>query len=258
MENLDYHFLKYIGVNREGQRGIHSFYLPFFQGCRRVADLGCGEGFFVELLAEAGIQAIGVDSDSACCREPLERGLDIVCQDIFEYLRGLKEGELDGIFSSHLVEHLTYEKVLELLSLSHRALAPGGAIVLTTPNARSLFSHLEMFYMHFGHVSFYHPNLLCFFFQQTGFSSPVAGENPGLKSLLLGNYRLEQLDLSSMAKDITSNLKWPHRLRARLARAFAWPYLEAITHRFNSNVQQVNGMLDVLDCSFECYVKATR
>ncbi|MCJ7667748.1 MAG: hypothetical protein MUP04_05630, partial [Anaerolineae bacterium] len=60
-----------------------------------------------------------------------------------------------------------------------------GKIVITTPNVRGLFAHLEMFYMHFGHVSFYHPNLLRFFLEYVGFSDAQMGENPRTASPLL-------------------------------------------------------------------------
>lgn len=258
MEELDYHFLRYIGATREGQRRIHAFYLPFFQGCRRVVDLGCGEGHFVEMLKETGLEAVGVDRDSGCCRAASQRGLRVVCQDVFQYLREIGEGEVDGIFSSHLVEHLAYQEVLDLLSLCLKALAPGGTIVLTTPNVRSLFSHLEMFYMHFGHVTFYHPNLLCFFLQYKGFSNPTAGENPNLTSLLLGDFRLQGLDLGWGEDGAKGPQKRLRRVRAFLARAVAGPYLESLVAQSNRNFQRVNDVLETLDRSFECYVKATR
>jgi hypothetical protein len=56
---------------------------------------------------------------------------------------------------------------------------------MVTPNARSLFSHLEMFYLHFGHITFYHPRLVCFFLDHEGFVKPQFGENPETASPLL-------------------------------------------------------------------------
>jgi len=188
-ESLDYEFLKYIGVVPETQKRIQGYYLPFFEGCETVVDLGCGQGDFLELLKENGIKGLGVDHDPKCCAVARERGLDVACQDVFEYLREVNEESVDGIFSAHLVEHLPYEKVIELFRLSYRALGKGGKIVITTPNVRGLFAHLEMFYMHFGHVSFYHPNLLRFFLEYVGFSDAQMGENPYTASPLLSGIR---------------------------------------------------------------------
>ncbi len=182
---LDYDFLRYIGVESENQRRLQSFYLPRFKGCRSVVDLACGDGDFVGLLLEKGIDAVGVDADDKSAAALTERGLPFIHQDVFDYLKEAPAESADGIFCAHLVEHLPYPKVIELCRESYRMLAPGGVIVLATPNVRTLFSHLEMFYLHFGHVSFYHPRLLCFFLEHAGFAEAAHGENPETASPLL-------------------------------------------------------------------------
>ena len=182
---LDFDFLQFIGVLPENQRRIHGFYLPFFTNCRKVVDLGSGNGSFVELLREHGIDAEGVDSDPKACQAAAERGIPVVQSDALDYLEHRPAGSIDGIFCAHLVEHLAYPQVIDLIRSSLRALQPGGTIVLATPNVRSLFSHLEMFYLHFGHVTFYHPRLLCFFLQHEGFVDIESGENPEIPSPML-------------------------------------------------------------------------
>lgn len=193
IEGLDHAFLRWLPVVVEDQKAYQSFYLPFFENCDTVIDLGCGEGNFVELLEEHGIHAIGVDSDRACCQAAWDRGINVVHQDALSYLAELDAESADGIFSAHLVEHLPYETVIELIRRSYRALKPGGVIVLTTPNVRGLFSHLEMFYIHFGHVTFYHPRLLCFFLEFAGFTQAESGENPTEPQPLCGDV-LESLE----------------------------------------------------------------
>jgi len=105
-------------------------------------------------------------------------GSNVIRQDALSYLAEIEAESVDGIFSAHLVEHLPYETVIELIRRAYRVLKPGGVIVLATPNVRGLYSHLEMFYIHFGHVTFYHPRLLCFFLEYAGFTQPEEGENP--------------------------------------------------------------------------------
>ena len=57
---LDNAFLRYIDVRTEVQQENQASYLPLFDGCSRVVDLGCGDGDFVELLQKKGIEALGV------------------------------------------------------------------------------------------------------------------------------------------------------------------------------------------------------
>ncbi|MFQ5857251.1 MAG: class I SAM-dependent methyltransferase [Anaerolineae bacterium] len=187
IEGLDHAFLRWLPVVPEDQKAYQSFYLRFFEDCKTIVDLGCGEGNFVELLTEHGIQAIGVDFDRQCCEAAWERGINVVYQDALTYLAEADAESFDGVFSAHLVEHLPYETVIELIRRSYRVLKPGGVIVLTTPNVRGLFSHLEMFYIHFGHVTFYHPRLLCFFLEFAGFAEPESGENPTQPHPLCGD-----------------------------------------------------------------------
>jgi len=192
---LDDAFLRYIRATPENQRRIQSFYLPFFHQCRgRVLDLACGHGDFVQLLTENGVDALGVDSDPACCQQARERGVDIVCEDVFDYLQEIAEDTVSGIFCAHLVEHLPYQQVMQLVQLAYRVLEPGGIILLATPNVRGLYPHLESFYMHFGHVTFYHPKLLSFFLDYSGFSNPRMGENPRMADPLWRDVALKNPD----------------------------------------------------------------
>ncbi len=256
-EGLDHEFLCYIGFESAGQKQHQRFYLPSFAGCRSVVDLGCGSGEFVELLGEAGITALGVDADPLACAAARERGLTVVCQDAFDYLTQAEPGSADGVFASHFVEHLPYERVLELLRLSYRLLRPGGVIVLTTPDVRSLYSHLEMFYLHFGHVSFYHPLLLCFFLEHVGFVQTESGENasPVAPALpIFGSLSTYPIRVELPMWKTT----WPHRVLRRLrmlvARLLLQPYLDMINH----NLEQITAGLKRIDRPFECYVKAVK
>lgn len=294
IEGLDHAFLRWLPAVLEEQKAYHSFYLPFFEGCQTVIDLGCGEGHFVELLTERGIHAIGVDADRECCRAAQERGVNVVHQEALEYLAALEPGSVDGAFAAHLVEHLPYETVIELLRRAYRALKPGGVIVLTTPNVRGLFSHLEMFYLHFGHVTFYHPRLLGFFLEFVGFAEVQVGENPRDPHPLLGDV-LERLGTGVQEEGPTDVVTSP-RLRYDpqlprpynplrrliwhgkmfLVRLIVQPYLDHFMTEINTALQALEAeltrlraqsgdnraelaqVLERLDRPFEAYVVARK
>lgn len=193
--DLDYRFLRYIGVTLEGEAQIHRIYVPMLAGCRQVVDLGCGLGGFVQLLRDAGIDAYGVDADPQCAADAQAHGIPVVVDDVLHHLRTLAPATLDGVFSAHLVEHLPYPVVIELIELAFRALRPGGRLLLATPNPRALVSHLEMYTMHFGHVAMYHPNLLAYFMDYAGFVDVTHGENAATAaSAVAGLSPLVQLD----------------------------------------------------------------
>ena len=115
---------------RERQRR----YVPRFEGLSDVVDVGCGRGEFLELLREAGVSAVGVDSDEAMVGRCRELGLDAIQDDALHFLRGRPEESHGGIFAGHLVEHLERGEVVELVRLAFSRLRPGGALVIETVN----------------------------------------------------------------------------------------------------------------------------
>ena len=275
LTGLDYDYLRYTGVNAADQRKNHSFYLPFFRDCRRVVDLGCGDGDFVQLLVEQGVEALGVDSDPIAAEKMRARGLSIIAEDALTYLQNVEAGSLDGIFSAHLVEHLRYQAVYQLIFYANRALKSGGRIVLATPNPHALISHLDLYWLHFGHVSFYHPRLLCFFLHRVGFRSETWGENPAPPHPLLGSLyhhqappqansidpgRFERRSIDWEASPPREKLsRWRRSLRGRLARLLG---LDDIVRQVNQEFAQLpadmDSLIDRVDRPFECFATAVK
>jgi O-antigen chain-terminating methyltransferase len=111
-------------------------YLPYFEGCTNVLDVGCGRGEFLELLREAGIGAQGVELDDDLAQWCHQRGLVVRCTDALEYLAQLHDGELDGIFCAQVVEHLRTDDLLRFVDLTFQKLRPGWAHRDRNPQSR--------------------------------------------------------------------------------------------------------------------------
>ena len=115
------------------------YFRPFvarFAGCQSVLEIASGQGFFLDMLREAGIPARGVEADAALCKAARERGLQVEQADFFDYLH--KAEPFDGCMASHIVEHFLPERVEALLGLLHRAAKPGSRLVILTPNIANL------------------------------------------------------------------------------------------------------------------------
>lgn len=158
-----------------------------------VADLGCGRGYFLEALRDRGVAAEGVDlADEAvvCCQA---LGFEITRTDAMAYL-GTTRG-LRGIFASHLIEHLPFDVAEEMLRRAFVALAPGGSIVIVTPNLRDIDTLSEIFWLDPTHVRPYPPALVSSMLEDHGFVSVESGRGAmpyGLRSMprvLLGRVR---------------------------------------------------------------------
>ena len=147
----------------------------FFKDCRRVLDLACGPGFFLELLREAGIDAVGVDRNEYLVEKVRLKQLQAVHSDVFHYLEMLEEG-VDGIFCSHFVEHLPFDRVVRLVELITMRLHPGGVLVLVLPNPGSIRLHLFGFWRDPEHVRFYTGNLIASVCRHYGLSVEHSNE----------------------------------------------------------------------------------
>jgi SAM-dependent methyltransferase len=144
-------------------------YLRYFQDRENVLDIGCGRGEFLELLRESGIKAGGVDLDLDMVLLCREKGLDVVMDDAFAHLATLADDSVGGVFAAQLIEHLHPRRVIESVKLCYRKLAPGGVLVLETPNPKCLMIFADTFYKDPSHIQPAHPDTMQFLFEATGF-----------------------------------------------------------------------------------------
>jgi O-antigen chain-terminating methyltransferase len=156
--------------SREEIRSRLTAYAPLFEGLAPVADLGCGRGEFLEVLRDKGIAACGVEGNSHVARDCRERGLDVVEGDLLAFLRTQAEGGLGGVFAAQVAEHLPPAVLQAVLNESHRALRPGGLLILETVNPRSVLGLLEVFNRDLTHERPLHPETLSFLAAAAGFS----------------------------------------------------------------------------------------
>lgn len=140
-----YHRLenRYRGTRSEITRRLR-IYLPDVEaavlrtGKKPVMDLGCGRGEWLELLAEVGIDAFGIDTNQVQIAEGQELGLDLRLGDALAVLAEAETDSLSVISAHHLIEHLPFDMVAWITREATRVLAPGGILLFETPNTRNV------------------------------------------------------------------------------------------------------------------------
>jgi len=145
------------------------FYVPYFKKCRRVLDLGCGRGEFLELLKENGIVGVGADLNSDAISACRAKNIEAHQSDIFDFLAGQPDDSFDGVFCTHVVEHLAPERLPSLVDLVTQKLAPGGLFALETPNPGCLAIFAGDFYLDPTHQRPVPSQQLDFYLQEAGF-----------------------------------------------------------------------------------------
>jgi SAM-dependent methyltransferase len=147
-------------------------YLPYVEAVQAsgdVIDLGCGRGEWLELLAETGIKARGVEKNLVLSEQCRERGLEVVEEDMFAHLRALPNESARAITGFHIVEHVSIDALVSLLDEAMRVLLPGGVAIFETPNPENVLVGSNFFYLDPTH---HHPlpsELMQFLFESRGF-----------------------------------------------------------------------------------------
>lgn len=112
-----------------------------------VLDLGCGRGEWLALLQEAGIEAVGVDTNEGQLAEARQRGLAVTRADGLAFLQAEPEARFGAVTAFHLVEHLPFAVLAEWLAAACRVLKPGGLLLIETPNPENLIVGAHTFHM---------------------------------------------------------------------------------------------------------------
>ena len=150
-------------------------YLPFVKAAgvgsksMQILDVGCGRGEWLELLGEQGFSVVGVDANRILVAQCRERGLDVVEDDLMNYMRALPDASLGGITGFHIVEHLAIETLVKFLNETMRVLKPGGVVIFETPNPENVLVGSCNFYFDPTHRNPLPAQVLRFLVESRGF-----------------------------------------------------------------------------------------
>ena len=115
--------------------------LGSFRTTGSLLEIGCGEGEFLKVATENGWQTTGIEvSESAAQTAREKHGLDVLTGTIEQHQDRLAPGSFDVVVLWGLVEHVRNPG--ELLRTARRLVRSGGAVLLYTPNADSIFHRL--------------------------------------------------------------------------------------------------------------------
>lgn len=150
-------------------------YLPFIKKLQELyptacaIDLGCGRGEWLECLRDVGLSSIGIDIDDSMLATCQQMNLEAVKGDAIAYLKQLPDESQIVVSAFHLVEHLAFEVIQELVKESLRVLRPGGILITETPNPENIVVGSSRFYLDPTHIKPLPPELLSFIPEYYGF-----------------------------------------------------------------------------------------
>ena len=149
------------------------FYLPYLKDAGitdEVLDLGSGRGDWLELLREEGIEARGVDTNPVLVKASRESGFEVADADALDHLQTLPDQSAKAITGFHIVEHLSFEKLILLVEQIVRVLKPRGLVILESPSPENLVVAACNFYADPTHRRPVYPHTLKFLLNNSGLS----------------------------------------------------------------------------------------
>ena len=191
--------------------------LGIFAGRKNVLDIGCGRGIFLENLREKGIGGYGIDVNEemiALCRQ---KGLKVWQEGAIFHLAELKDGVLDGIFISHVMEHLSPKEMVDLVCLVYQKLKNDSPIVVITPNILNLSVSSNTFFIDPTHINHVHPEVLKFSLSLQGFREIQESFSQPMPDEL----KLHEIDIEALAE----------------------PEVKHLAEKINANFAKLNGVL---------------
>ena len=121
------------------------FFQQFVRESKVVADLGCGEGQFINNIRCAEKHGLDLNLNS---QKFLKEGVTFHQQDSTERWP-FDDGSLDIVFTGNFFEHLPTQNHLELtLEEAHRCLKSSGVIIALGPNANRIHGSYWDFWDH--------------------------------------------------------------------------------------------------------------
>lgn len=139
----------------------------------KLLDVGCSSGAFLDTAKKLGASTYGVEPAAKAAQTAKLKGHDVKAaflQDV-----GYSDNSFDLITLFEVIEHLKSPK--ELLDEMYRILKPGGLVMISTGNAKSLTVNVlkerwDYFSInrHGGHISFFNPNSIVSITKQSNFN----------------------------------------------------------------------------------------
>ncbi|SDI94322.1 Methyltransferase domain-containing protein [Frankineae bacterium MT45] len=135
-----------------------------------VIDVGTGRGEWLAMMAEANLDAIGIDTNAEAVQVSQASGLNAICGDGIDYLRTQPAQSVAAVTCFHVVEHLPNQLQVDFVKAAMHALKPGGLLIVETPNPTNLNVGAAAFYLDPTHLRPVNPDYLAFVLRDMGFA----------------------------------------------------------------------------------------
>lgn len=172
----------------------------YLKDCKKILDIGCGEGEFMRLSPK---KIIGIDSNKKSIQICRKNKLNVVLGEATKL--PFANNFFDGVHCCHVIEHMYPSQAHKMLSEVSRVLKKNGIFLLSTP----ILWH--GFYNDFTHIKPYNPESLIRYLCVEG-KEKTLGEVGGRFELLDLYWRYRPVPMPTKAGRIISSFLYQYGL----------------------------------------------
>ncbi len=190
--------------------------------------------------------------------EAKKLGLNASCENVIDHLSN-NDNTYDGIFSAHLVEHLTPESAQLFFEASQTALKDNGVLCVITPNPGSLPTITHEFWRDPSHIRPYDLEAIQFLSIQAGLTVIKAELNMNSERGLVvdPNYLIPEFNTKDTVKSEaeTKYSSISNLLAMHLSKSTLIDNILSRIHRQNQDVHQLQDQIDALKAAFSRFLE---
>ena len=135
----------------------------------KILDVGCGRGEFLQKWRNYTPYVIGIEHDSKMATICRSKGIEIIEDNAIDSLQKISDNSISVITIFHLIEHLEYDQLFQLLLECSRVLREDGVCIIETPSIDNLIVSTKNFYIDYSHKTHINPDSFSFMMENLGF-----------------------------------------------------------------------------------------
>lgn len=151
--------------NRYQDKLAHDFIEHYSLKNTKILEVGCGDGFFAELLKKNGANVVGIDPSENACKATRERGIQAVCKYVNDDLK--LDKEFSAFTLCQVLEHIrTPQNFLKKIS---SLVVPDGVGLIEVPSLPKTLNGKRFSDFFPDHVAYYDIASLSYLLKLAGF-----------------------------------------------------------------------------------------
>ena len=181
----------------------------------KILDVGCGRGEFLQKWKKYTPNVVGIENDEKMATICRSKGLEIIEDNAICSFQKLSDKSISVITIFHMIEHLQYDQLFELLNECSRTLQDDGVLIIETPSIDNLIVSTKNFYIDYSHKTHINPDSFSFMVENLGFDKvkhyflrggPLKDAEHSKLTRLLNGVAQDILFIATKSRSMSNNL----------------------------------------------------